>query len=70
MSTQLDTLKRHQQWRRGSDEQMIDPHEVGEAIDYAIAVCEAASNLVKVKGRHHSERAYLQLIGAVQGIAK
>lgn len=70
MSKQLDTLKRHQQWRRGSDEQMVDPLEVGESIDYAIAVCEAASNMVKVKGRHHSEQAYLHLAGAVKGITK
>ena len=64
----IDTLKRHNEWRRGSDEQMLDPKEVGEAIDYAIGVCEAASNLVKVKGRHHSEQAYLHLVGAVQGV--
>jgi hypothetical protein len=64
--TKLETLKQHQAWRRGSDEKpMQDPKEVGQAIDYAIAVCEAAHNLVAVKGRHHSEMAYKRLVEAV-----
>ncbi len=63
----LDTLKQHQAWRRGSDDTMLDPTEIGIAIDYAIAVCEAARELVKVKGRHHSELAYTRLVDAVKG---
>ena len=63
----LETLKRHQEWRRGSDDTtMQDPAEIGIAIDYAIAVCEAARELVKVKGRHHSEMAYSRLVDAVK----
>lgn len=45
---------------------MQDPTEIGIAIDYAIAVCEAAQNLVTVKGRHHSEQAYKRLASAVE----
>lgn len=43
--SKLDTLKRHQAWRRGSDEPMGDPKEIGEAIDYAIAACEDRDSL-------------------------
>lgn len=64
----LSTLKAYQAWRRGAETEMIPPAVIGEAIDYAIAVCEAAENLVKVKGRHHSEEAYKRLTDAVDGI--
>ena len=65
--TKLETLKQHQDWRRGSDDfPMQDPTEIGIAIDYAIAVCEAAQNLVTVNGRHHSEQAYKRLAEAVE----
>lgn len=64
--TKLDTLKQHQAWRRGSDDPMQDPTEIGLAIDYAIAVCEAAHNLVATKGRHHTEQAYKRLLEAVK----
>jgi hypothetical protein len=39
----------------------------GEALAWAIRVCEAADNLVNVKGRHHSELAYKRLEDAVNG---
>lgn len=65
--TKLETLKQHQEWRRGSDDfPMQDPTEIGIAIDYAIAVCETAQNLVKVNGRYHSEQAYKRLEQAVE----
>jgi hypothetical protein len=43
MSAQLDTLKRHQAWRRGEGDggAMLHPAIIGEAIDYAIAIIEA-----------------------------
>jgi hypothetical protein len=64
MSAQLETLKRHQSWRRGDDTEMPQPADVGEAIDYAIAIIEAAENLLAVKGRHHSEQAYGRMAAA------
>lgn len=44
---------------------MPAPAEVGNVLDWAIVVCEAADNLVNVKGRHHSEVAYARLEKAV-----
>lgn len=38
-----------------------------ETMAWAIRVCEAADNLVNVKGRHHSEVAYRRLEEAVNG---
>lgn len=70
MSTQLETLKRYQAWRRGDDSEMLHPAIIGDAIDYAIAIIESAENLLAVKGRHHSEQAYGQLSAAVKGITK
>ena len=67
MNQHLKNLKQHQKWRRGGDGEMLNPDDVGIAIDYAIAVCEAAENLVAVKGRHHSEQAYRRLADAVAG---
>lgn len=68
--SQLETLKRYQSWRRGDDSAMFEPAAIGDAIDYAIAVCEAAQNLIDVKGRHHSEQAYKALQDAVKGDTK
>ena len=34
-------------------------------LQWAVAVCEAADNLVNVKGRHHAEVAYRRLENAV-----
>ena len=67
MSAQLDTLKRYQAWRRGEGDAgaMLHPAIIGEAIDYAIVIIEAAENLLAVKGRHHSELAYGRLAAAV-----
>lgn len=61
----IKTLIQHQKWRRGDDRPMLDPKEIGIALDWAIRVCEAADNLVNVKGRHHSEQAYKRLDVAV-----
>jgi hypothetical protein len=70
MSAQLDTLKRYQAWRRGDDSEMLHPFVIGQAIDYAIAVCCAAEIMVEVNGkevnsRHHSAQAYGRLAAAV-----
>ncbi len=64
MSAQLELLKRYQGWRRGDDSVMLDPAIIGDAIDYAIVIIEAAENLLAVKGRHHSEMAYGRLAAA------
>lgn len=37
-------------------------------VTYEQAVIEAAQNLVKVKGRHHSEQAYQRLVDAVAAL--
>ena len=64
--TKLETLKNHQKWRREGKVAAMHPEDVGAAIDYAIAVCEAAKNLVDVNGRHHSEAAYKLLLAAIK----
>jgi hypothetical protein len=60
-------LREYQRWRRGVGGLQPAPAEVGELIDWAIRICEAADNLVNVKGRHHSEVAYKRLEDAVNG---
>lgn len=68
MSKQHENVKKlraFQRWRRSGDGPMPAPAEVGSVLDWAIAVCEAADNLVNVKGRHHSEVAYARLEKAV-----
>lgn len=32
----IETLESHNKWRRGDDEYMQSPKEIGKAIDYAI----------------------------------
>lgn len=61
----IKTLRQHNKWRRGEPGEMLDPSEIGVALDWAIKVCEAADNLVNVKGRHHAEQAYKRLDAAV-----
>lgn len=58
-------LRDYQRWRRGGKVAPCHPEELGQMLDWAIAVCEAADNLVNVKGRHHSEVAYSRLEKAV-----
>lgn len=68
MSEKLKLLKRYQKWRRGDDKAMHQsPADIGQAIDYAISVIEAAEDLVKVKGRHNSELCYRALVDVVKG---
>lgn len=63
----VKVLREFNRWRRGADMQQPKPSEIGEVLDWAIKVCEAADNLVNVKGRHHSEVAYRRLDDAVNG---
>mgnify|MGYP001769446967 CR=1 FL=1 len=67
-------LRQYNLWRRGTLDGMPqpDPREIGIAIDSAVelierlsAIEEAAKNLVKVKGRYHSEIAYKRLADAL-----
>jgi hypothetical protein len=63
----LQTLKDFNAWRR-SDDAMTqpDPKVIGEAIDWAIRVCEAAENLKRVQGRYHSEFAANKLFETLE----
>ncbi len=61
------TLREFNRWRRGAGSKQPAPAEVGEAIEWAIRVCEAADNLINVKGRHHAEVAYKRLEQSVNG---
>lgn len=68
MSKQHPSVKKlrgYQRWRRGGSGEQPAPDEVGKLLDQAIAVFEAADNLVNAKGRHHSEVAYRRLEQAV-----
>jgi hypothetical protein len=63
----LQTLKEFNAWRRSDDAvDQPDPKEIGEAIDWAIRVCEAAENLKQVKGGYHSESAAYKLFSLVE----
>lgn len=48
--THLDTLIHHQQWRRGAEIEMLPPAQIGKAIDYAIAVIQAAQQTLTELG--------------------
>jgi hypothetical protein len=63
--TNVAALRAYNRWRRGGKGPQPDPRDLGNLIDWAIRVCEAADNLVNVKGRHHSELAYRRLDEAV-----
>lgn len=60
---QHPNVKTLREVRRGANFTML-PDEI-DALDWAIRVCEAADNLVNVKGRHHTETAYRRLDDAV-----
>jgi hypothetical protein len=62
-------LREFNRWRRGGAGVQPMPAEVGEVIDWAIRVCEAADNLVNVKGRPHAELGYKRLEDAVNAAA-
>lgn len=53
----VKALRSMRKWEPASDAR--------DVIDWAIRVCEAADNLVNVKGRHHAELAYKRLDEAV-----
>lgn len=66
----LRQLKRNMGRFRGGGYASIDHKSAVEAIDcidWAISVCEAADNLVNVKGCHHAEVAYRRLEVSVNG---
>jgi hypothetical protein len=60
-------LREFNRWRRAGKGPQPLPAEVGLLLDWAINICEAADNLVNVKGRHHGEVAYRRLESAVNG---
>jgi hypothetical protein len=52
----LQTLTRFNAWRRGDDDiEQPDPKAIGEAIDWAVSVCQAAQSLKDAKGRHNAK---------------
>jgi len=65
-SQKLQNLRRHQEWRRGGEGELMSPVDVGIAIDYAISVTAAAEALMATKGRFHAEGAYKRLADVVK----
>lgn len=63
----VKALRAFNRWRRGGSGPQPAVADVGAVLDWAIRVCEAADNLVNVKGRHHAELAYARLEDAVNG---
>ena len=49
----IKILIRTNKWRRGADNEMPDPKELGEAIDVAIAVMEAMLIKEQRLKKHH-----------------
>lgn len=64
----VKALRQFNRWRRDGETPQPTPQSVGEVIDWAIRVCEAADNLINVKGRFHAEKAYARLEAAVNGL--
>ena len=46
----IKTLRAHNKWRRGDDRPMLDPKEIGIALDWAVKVSELAEKLINAKG--------------------
>ena len=66
-------LRAFNEWRRGGDIEQPGPLAVGEAIDAAVEMIEqvgrveaAATDLVRMKGRHNTEIAYRRLVAALE----
>ncbi len=66
MSANIKALRDFQRWWRGAEMDQPAPAKVGELLDWEIAVCEAAKNLVAQKGQHNTEIAYKRLEEAVK----
>jgi hypothetical protein len=66
----IETLIRHNIWRRGEDEEQVHPQQIGEAIDHALSVLMAVENLIEQRGRHNTEIAYRALENACGKDAK
>jgi hypothetical protein len=63
----LQTLRDFNAWRRSDDAiEQPDPKTIGEAIDWAIRVCEAAQNLKRVQNRDDLELAEDKLFDALK----
>lgn len=70
MTGQKDKIRRlraYNRWRRGGRGPMVDPKPLGELIDWAIGVCEAADKLVNGSGRQKPDAAYRTLERALNG---
>jgi hypothetical protein len=63
----VKSLREFNRWSRDGETPQPSPQSVGEVLEWAIKVCEAADNLINIKGRHHSEVAYRRLEHAVSG---
>lgn len=47
----IKTLRAHNKWRRGDERmKMLDPKDIGAAIDWAIKVSELAEKLINAQG--------------------
>lgn len=51
----IKTLRAHNKWRRGDDRPMLDPKEIGIAVDWAIKVCELAQKFIEAKPNSSGE---------------
>lgn len=59
-------------WNRRAQPERVASSEVNQLRlqnEYLLTVYDAAKNLVKVKGRHHSEQAYKSLVNAIDEAA-
>lgn len=45
----IKRIRSHNKWRRGGDGDMLDPKELGIALDWAIKVCELAQKYIEAK---------------------
>ncbi len=43
-------LREYQRWRRGAEIEMMQPAKIGELLDWAIRVCEAADRTIAENG--------------------
>jgi hypothetical protein len=63
----LQTLKDFNAWRRGDESlHQPDPKAIGEAIDWAIRVCEAAENLMHAPASYQAVIAQDKLFDTLQ----
>ena len=62
----IKTLRRHNKWRRGASAiNLVNPTELGIAIDWTIKVVELAQKYVEAKSGSSAARFYDLLVDAI-----